>query len=445
MDIALLLCGLAVGVLACTALAQRLDVPAPFLLIAVGVAASYVPAVPQVYLSHDVVLLGLLPPLLYAAAQQTSLVDFNANRRPILLLSVGLVAFTAAGVGVVAHLLLPGHLVGARAGPRCGGGAPGRGRGHRDRPPDRAAPARRHHPGGRVAAQRRHRAGHPEHGAGRRGRHRARRLRRRPGLRGRRRRRRPGRRRALRGRREGPAPPRRPPDRLGALAGGAVRGLRPGRGDPRLRGHRGGDRRSPAGPPGPGPAVRAVADRRAAQLAHDRVRAGEHGLPADRPPGLVDRPGRPRERPRRGPDRGGLRGHPRRGRRAAAAVGLPGALPAGAARPGLRLRGRGAVDLHLPARVGGHARRGDAGRGVRHPGGLAVPRDPAADGLHRRGRHPLRPGRHPADGRPPAAGARARTRPRTRWRARRCSSRPPRRRTPASRGSSTTTGTAPST
>ena len=45
-------------------------------------------------------LLGLLPPLLYAAAIQTSLVDFNANRRAILLLSVGLVVFTTLGVGV---------------------------------------------------------------------------------------------------------------------------------------------------------------------------------------------------------------------------------------------------------------------------------------------------------------------------------------------------------
>ena len=70
--------------------------------------ASYVPWVPEVELSEDVVLFGLLPPLLYAAAQGTSLVDFNANRRPILLLSVGLVVFTTFGVGLVAHLLLPG-------------------------------------------------------------------------------------------------------------------------------------------------------------------------------------------------------------------------------------------------------------------------------------------------------------------------------------------------
>ena len=63
---------------------------------------------PTVHLTADVVLLGLLPPLLYAAAIQTSLVDFNANRRPILLLSVGLVLFTTFGVGVLVHALLPG-------------------------------------------------------------------------------------------------------------------------------------------------------------------------------------------------------------------------------------------------------------------------------------------------------------------------------------------------
>ena len=107
MEITLLLCGLAVGVLVCTAVANRIDVPAPFLLILVGIAASTVPFVPQIHLEAEVVLFGLLPPLLYAAAQQTSLVDFNANRRPILLLSVGLVVFTALGVGVLVHALLP--------------------------------------------------------------------------------------------------------------------------------------------------------------------------------------------------------------------------------------------------------------------------------------------------------------------------------------------------
>src|SRR3954463_13656155 len=107
-DVTVLLCGLAVGVLVCTWLAGRLDVPAPFLLVVAGVLASFAPFVPEVELSEDVVLFGLLPPLLYAAAQGTSLVDFRVNRRSILLLSVGLVAFTTFGVGGVAHALLPG-------------------------------------------------------------------------------------------------------------------------------------------------------------------------------------------------------------------------------------------------------------------------------------------------------------------------------------------------
>ncbi|WP_148613642.1 Na+/H+ antiporter [Nocardioides rubriscoriae] len=107
MEIALLLVVLAVSVLVVTALAERADLPAPLVLIVVGVAASYVPGVPDVRLEAEVVLLGLLPPLLYATAIQTSLVDFNANRRSILLLSVGLVIFTAAGVAVVVHALIP--------------------------------------------------------------------------------------------------------------------------------------------------------------------------------------------------------------------------------------------------------------------------------------------------------------------------------------------------
>jgi monovalent cation/hydrogen antiporter len=107
-EIAFELVALAIVVLAGTALADRVRFPAPLGLIVVGVVASYVPGVPTVHLSSDVVLLGLLPPLLYSAAIQTSLVDFNANRRSILLLSVGLVVFTSLGVGLLVHVLLPG-------------------------------------------------------------------------------------------------------------------------------------------------------------------------------------------------------------------------------------------------------------------------------------------------------------------------------------------------
>ncbi|WP_395657097.1 cation:proton antiporter [Nocardioides sp.] len=107
MDIALFLVLLAVGVLAGVVVADRIGVPAPLLLVVAGVAASFLPFVPQVHLEPEVVLLGLLPPLLYSTAISSSLVDFNANRRSILLLSVGLVLFTTFGVGVVVHALVP--------------------------------------------------------------------------------------------------------------------------------------------------------------------------------------------------------------------------------------------------------------------------------------------------------------------------------------------------
>jgi CPA1 family monovalent cation:H+ antiporter len=88
-------------------IAERYTVSTPLLLIVLGSAASYVPFVPDFELTPTIVLVGLLPPLLYASAIQTSLVDFKANRRPIALLSVGLVVFTVLGVGALVHHLLP--------------------------------------------------------------------------------------------------------------------------------------------------------------------------------------------------------------------------------------------------------------------------------------------------------------------------------------------------
>ena len=107
MHIAFGLVVLVATVIAVTALCKRFDLSSPLVLIVVGIIASYLPFVPEVSLQPEVVLVGLLPPLLYSAALNTSLVDFNANRRSILLLSVGLVIATTLVVGVVAHWLVP--------------------------------------------------------------------------------------------------------------------------------------------------------------------------------------------------------------------------------------------------------------------------------------------------------------------------------------------------
>ena len=242
-EIALLLVALAVGVLALSALAARLGLP--------GAAAAdrgrrrgVVPpgragAAPR---ARGGAASGCCRRCCTPTAIQSSLVDFNANRRPILLLSVGLVVFTTVGVGVVVHTILPAIELAVGVRDRRGRRPAGRRRGHRDRPPDRAAAADRHDPRGRVAAQRRHRAGRAAH------RHRGHRGRRRPRWT-------PGGSAAdfvwaavggdpasasvvfVAGRLDAPAG-RRPGARHRHLVRDPVRRLPRGRGDPRLRHHR---------------------------------------------------------------------------------------------------------------------------------------------------------------------------------------------------------------
>jgi Na+/H+ antiporter len=89
-------------------ISKRFHLPAPLLLVGVGVICSFIPAIPRVDVDPHVILVGLLPPLLYAAAVRTSLVDFRANRQAIVLLSVGFVAFSTIAVGFVAWWIVPG-------------------------------------------------------------------------------------------------------------------------------------------------------------------------------------------------------------------------------------------------------------------------------------------------------------------------------------------------
>lgn len=106
-DTAIGIATLGAAVLAITALAKRLPLPSQLLLLVFGIGASFVPQIPEVELTPDLVLLGLLPPLLYATALRSSVVDFRAQSRSITVLSVGMVVLTALGVGVVVWLLLP--------------------------------------------------------------------------------------------------------------------------------------------------------------------------------------------------------------------------------------------------------------------------------------------------------------------------------------------------
>jgi monovalent cation/hydrogen antiporter len=97
---------LAIG--ATTALAERLGLAAPLLLVAFGIVVSLVPGVPTVVVDPEWILVGVLPPLLYASAVAMPAMDFRREFAAISGLSVLLVLLSAGVVGLVLDLVVPG-------------------------------------------------------------------------------------------------------------------------------------------------------------------------------------------------------------------------------------------------------------------------------------------------------------------------------------------------
>ncbi|MEU6539572.1 Na+/H+ antiporter [Streptomyces sp. NPDC047000] len=99
---------LVAGSVAVAAAARRTPVPAPLLLVAAGLAVSYLPGVPDYTLDPEIVLPLVLPPLLYREGTESSYLDLRAQLRPVAMLSVGYVLFATFVVGWAAYLVVPG-------------------------------------------------------------------------------------------------------------------------------------------------------------------------------------------------------------------------------------------------------------------------------------------------------------------------------------------------
>ncbi|MBV8991084.1 MAG: cation:proton antiporter, partial [Solirubrobacterales bacterium] len=104
----ILIAGLLVAVAGLSALARRMSLPYPIVLVVGGAMFGFVPGLPTVTLNPNVVLVVFLPPLIYGAAFFANLGDIRANMRGITLSSVGLVLATMVAVAVVAHQVVPG-------------------------------------------------------------------------------------------------------------------------------------------------------------------------------------------------------------------------------------------------------------------------------------------------------------------------------------------------
>jgi monovalent cation/hydrogen antiporter len=107
---------------ALVALAIRLNISYPIVLVVGGLLLAIPGRLPVIHLEPDIVFLVFLPPLLFSDAVNSSWRDFLENWRPIFLLSVGLVLATTFSVMLVAHLLLgmawgPAFVLGAVLGP----------------------------------------------------------------------------------------------------------------------------------------------------------------------------------------------------------------------------------------------------------------------------------------------------------------------------------------
>src|ERR1039457_2989825 len=86
--------------------ARRLNTAPSILLVIAGITVALVPGLPRIELAPELVLLGILPPLIYSAGVAMSWREFRFNLRPITLLAFGCVVFTTCAVAAAAHYLL---------------------------------------------------------------------------------------------------------------------------------------------------------------------------------------------------------------------------------------------------------------------------------------------------------------------------------------------------
>src|SRR5215467_6528582 len=86
--------------------ARRFKIAPSILLVVAGIVLALIPGLPRIELAPELVLFGILPPLIYSAGVAMSWREFRFNLRPIALLALGCVVFTACAVAALGHWVL---------------------------------------------------------------------------------------------------------------------------------------------------------------------------------------------------------------------------------------------------------------------------------------------------------------------------------------------------
>ena len=91
-----------------TALAPRIGIAGPLALVAIGIGVSLLPFFPAWELNPEIILVGVLPPLLYSSAVSMPAIEFRRDFRPIAGLSILLVLVSTAVLAAFFVVVIPG-------------------------------------------------------------------------------------------------------------------------------------------------------------------------------------------------------------------------------------------------------------------------------------------------------------------------------------------------
>jgi NhaP-type Na+/H+ or K+/H+ antiporter len=95
-------------IVASSVLAPKVGIAAPLVLVVAGVLLALVPGVPRIEPEPELILAGVLPPLLYAASVNMPAMDFRRDLKSIGWLSIVVVISSALAIGWAVDLIVPG-------------------------------------------------------------------------------------------------------------------------------------------------------------------------------------------------------------------------------------------------------------------------------------------------------------------------------------------------
>lgn len=91
-----------------SAVASRIKIPYPILLVLAGIGIGFIPGIPSITLNPEVIFLIFLPPLLYDAAFNISFKQLRRDWATVSSLAISLVFLTTTAIAVLAYFLIPG-------------------------------------------------------------------------------------------------------------------------------------------------------------------------------------------------------------------------------------------------------------------------------------------------------------------------------------------------